>query len=806
MRQAGRLAVADFIRTFTDPLVAALRNSRAFTALSRRLRMLRTDFQIVGNYVRGQFGDAMTGLRTGIQNTIQPFREFRQEVGERSRQAVDELREGMTHLKISTQDLRDTFPGLARAFDNARERVRPLTDAFTTLRDRFSKIRESVADNRTGLLDLRTALADLEYTTLRQNEAFDKATGVQGSFQKAIRKSTDESSSFFGTWKRLPHGFRQFTVWTAAILSAFEQLAVLGSAAGGSLLIFGGALTQIGIGVGATIAVFQDLTEEVSTLPGWLQPAATAFQDIGKAFSELQDSIQQTALTNAVAAFESMAATVRALTPAFEPLARVIGEAIGNLAENLAPGTRAFENLERLVRNSAPTFETFLDIAGKFGDALVEAFTDPAMQRAIGKFLGWIEEIADQFLEFTQSDDFGKWIDQTVDVMGSFTGLLEGLSATLSNLVTPAAAERTKAFLDSLTGALPGIESMLAAFGELDVFGLFAEALETIMSVLRPFFEVIAPIAAIIRDVLVVAFQNLANVMGFLEVLLLPARLLWEGLATVFQAVIDWLAPLQGAFGEVTEALQGATDKIVEALVPAFGDIIDAVVAMLPSPQEFANFLTNTLVPAIQSAADWIITYLVPALQDFAAWIRDTAVPAAQEFWRFINNNLIPVFAALAPALEAGWKAFQSFGRFVGDVMRGLVAPIQTAVSWINSLIAGINTLNGKSLSVGAGGGGGGRGLQSMATGGLLTGPTRVLAGEAGPEAIVPLRRSLSQVDPSVRWLSAIAQGKDPNMASGGVVGGGKSISVGEVNVYEAGDPRRSANDVIQRLVEYAVG
>lgn len=96
-----------------------------------------------------------------------------------------------------------------------------------------------------------------------------------------------------------------------------------------------------------------------------------------------------------------------------------------------------------------------------------------------------------------------------------------------------------------------------------------------------------------------------------------------------------------------------------------------------------------------------------------------------------------------------------------------------------------------------------------FASGGTLHGPRYILAGEAGPEAIVPLRRPLNQVDPSVRWLSAIAQGrKAPAMASGGVVGGGKTTNVeaGAIVVQGSLDPYRTANDVVNRLYEETYG
>ena len=64
------------------------------------------------------------------------------------------------------------------------------------------------------------------------------------------------------------------------------------------------------------------------------------------------------------------------------------------------------------------------------------------------------------------------------------------------------------------------------------------------------------------------------------------------------------------------------------------------------------------------------------------------------------------------------------------------------------------------------------RTLPPTAAGGIFSGAQARLIGEAGAEAVVPLNRPLSQVDPAVRELSAIAQGLKPAIAtaSGGVV------------------------------------
>jgi hypothetical protein len=94
-------------------------------------------------------------------------------------------------------------------------------------------------------------------------------------------------------------------------------------------------------------------------------------------------------------------------------------------------------------------------------------------------------------------------------------------------------------------------------------------------------------------------------------------------------------------------------------------------------------------------------------------------------------------------------------------------AAIDNVKRWLDSLpnshtirIAGVNSVGGI----------------TMASGGVVNRATFGVWGEAGAEALVPLDRPLSQVDPSVRALSAIAQGMNiPKAASGGVFNGGSA-------------------------------
>lgn len=98
---------------------------------------------------------------------------------------------------------------------------------------------------------------------------------------------------------------------------------------------------------------------------------------------------------------------------------------------------------------------------------------------------------------------------------------------------------------------------------------------------------------------------------------------------------------------------------------------------------------------------------------------------------------------------------------------------------------------------------------RATAAGGTFYGPDVRLIGEAGPEAVVPLNRPLSQVDESVRWLSAIAQGLAPQpMGAGGIAGGGTNITFAEGSVvaYEVHDAGAVANEFVRQIFERVNG
>ena len=252
-----------------------------------------------------------------------------------------------------------------------------------------------------------------------------------------------------------------------------------------------------------------------------------------------------------------------------------------------------------------------------------------------------------------------------------------------------------------------------------------------------------------------------------------------------------WIGTVAGHFSNLSVTAGGIWSSFwATANNPAFWDSIGAAVGTFLANMSTA-FNTKT-----SSATGFWTTFWVN-LGPIASGIQTTILTT-------VGTWVTNIGTKLGEIKSGGWASFWS--GLVGNVS----GAYYSIIGWVGMIVsAAQEAFNAVTGVKNSGGGGGGKGPTPNAAGSILYGPHRILAGEAGPEAIVPLRRPLSQVDPSVRWLSAIAQGRGaPGMAAGGVAGVGRQINVAEgaIVVQEAGDGRASANAVLTRLAEYANG
>ena len=200
-----------------------------------------------------------------------------------------------------------------------------------------------------------------------------------------------------------------------------------------------------------------------------------------------------------------------------------------------------------------------------------------------------------------------------------------------------------------------------------------------------------------------------------------------------------------------------------------------------------------------------ILEKALPVLQKFATWAQDnpTLITAVAAAFGVLAASVVLVNAAMAlnpvvlitagivalgVAIVMAYKKFDTFRSVVRTVVNGVAGYFEfmanAFITMINLVIKGINLIKpGKDIGtlgtvsfgeLGGNNSGGNtgsiRGLEAMATGGIVTGPTMALLGESGPEAVIPLSK-----------------------AGGLGMGGGVTINV------NGGDP----NAVVQALQDY---
>lgn len=176
---------------------------------------------------------------------------------------------------------------------------------------------------------------------------------------------------------------------------------------------------------------------------------------------------------------------------------------------------------------------------------------------------------------------------------------------------------------------------------------------------------------------------------------------------------------------------------------------------------------------ALQGSTDFLAAWFRSAWTGVTGWWNGTA-------WPFISGlpgRIASAFGGIGSSIASG----------VGDAIRAVVNRV---VDGINSFVNGWNSIALNPIKLPS--------MGHVASGRVLYGPEVVLAGEDGPEAIVPLRRNLGRVDPSVRALSAFAQGLP---FQGG--GGGQTINIepGAIVVNSASqNPARIAESVLDRM------
>jgi len=405
--------------------------------------------------------------------------------------------------------------------------------------------------------------------------------------------------------------------------------------------------------------------------------------------------------------------SIQSLENAFPALARGIDNAI---VKGTGPAAEAFSRLGvGLTDANGKARETdavMLDLADKF-----QQLPDGTEKAALASQI-FGQRLGSELIPLLNSGGdavrgMGTALTQDfADKAAAFNDKLEGVQEKLGDL----ALKVTEALLPALEAIVPVIEGLVTGFTALP-----------------------GPVQG-----LIVALGGIAGV-----------AFVFAPLVTAITAIGPLLGGLVTAIGPVVAAVQGLAPVLAAVFTGPVGWVALAVAAgaAIFTFRDEIGQAFNSIGQTIKSAA-----------QAF----NDIFVQPVIEGGKFVYDGLVDTLSQIGNALRSPFEAAANMIKGVmNGVLNGVGNAVRSVVSAINRIISGANNALSK------------LGLPQIpflpspnipqfAQGGLVTGPTLGLVGEAGPEYIVPARKAqgfAQNILAGVRGPGAI-----PRFAEGGFV------------------------------------
>jgi hypothetical protein len=625
----------------------------------------------------------------------------------------------------------------------------------------------------------------------------------------------------------------------------------------GAAAAVAGALVPLTFGIGTLALAIANLSDAQKNQ---LEPVGDAFGDLGDAAAESFGPHLVKNVDGFVRVLEGLEPVVRDVgdamgrvlddfmadleSPAWERFGRQVGEFLPGAVESLGTSfNNALGGMAGVFRAMIPLTERFLgwleDITGEFnewansaaGQRQLREFFDKAgdSAAALGEFLGAATEALFKLL------DSGN--ERGIDILDRMTAKIQEFSDWITSAEGQKALEDWFQQAEDLAVSLGHLaEDLIEFFDELDsednrkalndfveLTGDLVEGFETLAGVLQ---IVLGPLLLLIGVFVKVneQFEKLTG-LNLFEVFNLPivaVRELAEAIGKIdFGKILDSLSGFgRSILDGLTRPFRQAFEQLRNIKLPKF-DLKN--IFKFPPISYIANQFKDAASAVGKAIGKFDIKdiFKIPAISYIANQFRNGAAAVGKAIGKFDIKDIfkIPGISWIADKFRNGAEAVgRAIGKFdLANIFK--IPDLDTIASHFSGLGSKIaNQIGDVFVDIVPRFASGGlvaigqelgsweaaaeRRLNRKAAGDILRGPQVILAGEEGPEAIVPLNRPLAQVDPAVRWLSAIAQGitSPTPMASGGIADRPIDITV----ITPTEDPRAVATETVNRLV--AVG
>lgn len=512
---------------------------------------------------------------------------------------------------------------------------------------------------------------------------------------------------------------------------------------------------------GSTLTYFEQLGVSVVDADGNLRDSNDVFNDTIKALGQMENETERDAIAMAL-----------------------FGKSASDLNPLIEDQGHTYERVSRLMKENGlePVSQEALDRANKFKDLVdtIKLVMTQAVQIVGTKIAGYLVPVMEKV-----TGAFTKLASMIAGLSGGTLAKLGGLSAVTAMLsplllLVGAMATRIGAATKSLAVMIKKVPGLGKAFKFLKAnpIILIATALaglglaisrsgKSAEDIVKIFDNVLAKITARMPEIIQKVIEIIKQVAATIAK---NAPLILQGLMTLMTAILQAIptyAPmiLQGAINLFSQFVK-AIPVIVPQVLAAVKSLVLTVAQNLPA-------LAGALLSAVGSLARTLLSSFKGVFSGVVSWMGSIFGHAWQAvknkfsgwasfwggLWGQVKNKFRDIGANIAGAISGAIKSGLNgvIGK-VESIINGGIHLINKAIKLANKLpgveVGLLNDLH----------------LPRLAEGGVLNGARAVIAGEAGPEAIIPLDKLFRQMDKMAAQITGAGEGVTVNVyASAGM-------------------------------------
>jgi hypothetical protein len=397
------------------------------------------------------------------------------------------------------------------------------------------------------------------------------------------------------------------------------------------------------------------------------------------------------------------------------------------------------KSAKRLAKIGAVAFAAVggaaLVMGKKLLDAGERAATSNARIEQITKSMGQFEGATDQV-----TDRLVTLAEKTAKLVGVDQNLIkEGQALLLTFKSVSADADKVGGVFDRATKA--AIDLAAAGFGSVTTNAVqLGKALEDPIKGLAALGKSGVTFTAEQKE-LIKTLVETGRVAEAQEIILKAVETQVGGTAEATANASDRMkvafSQLQESLGErLLPVFEKFATFFIDTLIPRMETLYNqAAPFVLEAFRRLSNFITNKAVPAFQAFVEYIKLEILPKLQETFDILQNMASQITEKLAPAVKNTLVGAFDTLKESMPGTLDMLNKVLR----ALEGIVAAATAALDALDRVTAGRASSGlGKGL---------GRlinplgNIPGLAEGGIVTGPTLAMIGEAGPEAVVPLDR-----------------------------------------------------------------